>query len=124
MKQVAQLADQVREQRQPAAPDNPWLKWQEMVSDGIIAVLDGYRDQRDAQMEKIFLAIYDSPVLQAMLGTGVDGHAAAAAGPRSGAHCPYPAPHRRAEGRHHHGGAARSGDQGPALCGHGGARRR
>jgi pimeloyl-ACP methyl ester carboxylesterase len=70
MKQVAQLADQVREQRQPAAPDNPWLKWQEMVSDGIIAVLDGYRDQRDAQMEKIFLAIYDSPVLQALLGTG------------------------------------------------------
>jgi pimeloyl-ACP methyl ester carboxylesterase len=70
MAQVAQLAEQARKQRQPAAPDNPWLQWQEMVSDSIIAALDGYRDQRDAQMEKAFLAIYDSPVLQAMLGTG------------------------------------------------------
>ena len=40
-----------------------------MVSDGIIAALDGYRDQRDAGMEKLFLAIYSSPVLQAMVGT-------------------------------------------------------
>ena len=70
MKQVELLAQQARDNRQPAAPDNPWVKWQEMVSDGIIAALDGYRDQRDAQMEKMFLAIYDSPVLQAMLGTG------------------------------------------------------
>ena len=59
-----------REQRQPAAPDNPWVQWQDMVSDAIIAALDGYRDQRDSQLEKIFLAIYDSPVLQAMVGTG------------------------------------------------------
>ncbi|MEJ5988486.1 TerB family tellurite resistance protein [Ramlibacter sp. PS3R-8] len=69
MKQVARLADQVRAQRQPVAPDNPLVQWQAMVSDGIVAALDGYRDQRDAQMEKIFLAIYDSPVLQAMVGT-------------------------------------------------------
>jgi pimeloyl-ACP methyl ester carboxylesterase len=70
MKQVARLAEQVREQRQPAAPDNPFVKWQAMVSDGIIAALDGYRDQRDSAMEKLFLAIYSSPVLQAMVGTG------------------------------------------------------
>jgi pimeloyl-ACP methyl ester carboxylesterase len=69
MKQVAQLAEQVRENRQPAAPDNPLLKWQAMVSDGIIAALDGYRDQRDAGLERLFLAIYSSPVLQAMVGT-------------------------------------------------------
>jgi hypothetical protein len=70
MKQVAQLAEQVREQRQPAAPDNPLLKWQAMISDGIIAALDSYRDQRDANLEKLFLAIYSSPVLQAMVGLG------------------------------------------------------
>jgi len=69
MAQVAQLAEQVREHRQPAAPDNPLVQWQAMVSDGIIAALDGYRDQRDAGLEKLFLAIYDSPVLQAMVGT-------------------------------------------------------
>jgi len=69
MKQVAELAEQVRSNRQPAAPDNPLLKWQEVVSDGIVAALDGYRDQRDAALEKLFLAIYGSPVLQAMVGT-------------------------------------------------------
>ena len=70
MKPVARLAEQVREQRQPAAPDNPFVKWQAMVSDGIIAALDGYRDQRHSSMEKLFLAIYSSPMLQAMVGTG------------------------------------------------------
>ena len=70
MQQVAQLAEQVREHRQPAAPDNPLLHWQSLVSDGIIQALDGYRDLRDRNLEKIFLAIYDSPVVQAMLGVG------------------------------------------------------
>jgi len=40
-----------------------------VVSDGIVAALDGYRDQRDAALEKLFLAIYSSPMLQAMVGT-------------------------------------------------------
>jgi hypothetical protein len=69
MKPVAELAEQVRENRQPAAPDNPFVKWQAIVSDNIIAALDGYRDQRDAGLEKLFLAIYSSPALQAMVGT-------------------------------------------------------
>ena len=39
-----------------------------MISDGIIAALDGYRDLRDSNLEKMFLAIYGSPVMQAMVG--------------------------------------------------------
>ena len=70
MQQVAPLAAQVREQRQPVSPDNPFLQWQATISDGIIAALDSYRDLRDSNMEKIFLAIYGSPVLQAMVGLG------------------------------------------------------
>jgi pimeloyl-ACP methyl ester carboxylesterase len=70
MQQVANLAPQVREQRREVAPDNPWLQWQTMMSDGIIAALDSYRDVRDSNLEKIFLAIYDSPVMQAMAGLG------------------------------------------------------
>ncbi len=70
MQQVAKLAPLVREQRRQVAPDNPWLQWQTMMSDGIIAALDGYRDVRDSNLEKIFLAIYDSPVVQAMVGLG------------------------------------------------------
>ena len=68
MRQIAQLAEQVREQRQPASPDNPLLQVQAMISDGIIAALDGYRDLRDRSMEQIFLAIYSSPLLQALVG--------------------------------------------------------
>jgi hypothetical protein len=68
MQQVAQLAEQVRQQRRPVAADNPFLQWQGMVSEGIISALNGYRDLRDSSLEKIFLAIYSSPVLQAMVG--------------------------------------------------------
>jgi len=70
MQQVSQLAAQVREQRRPAAPDNPLLHWQAMVSDGIIQALDTYRDARDANLERVFLAFYGSPVVQTMLGVG------------------------------------------------------
>ena len=68
MQQVAQLAQQVREQRQPVPPDNPLLQWQQSMSQAIIAALDGYRDLRDNTIEQTFLALYGSPVLQAMLG--------------------------------------------------------
>ncbi len=68
MQQIAQLAEQVRAQRRPAAPDNPLFQVQAMISDGIIAALDGYRDLRDRSMEQIFLGIYSSPLLQALVG--------------------------------------------------------
>jgi hypothetical protein len=68
MQKVAQLAAQVREQRQPVSADNPLLQWQQAMSQAIIAALDGYRDLRDSSIEKIFLSVYGSPVLQALLG--------------------------------------------------------
>lgn len=68
MRQVADLAEQVREQRRPAAPDNPFLQLQAMISEGMIAALDGWRDLRDHSLEEIFLATYSSPVLQALVG--------------------------------------------------------
>ncbi len=70
MQPLAQMAEQVREQRQTAAPDNPMLAWQAMVSDQIVAALDGWRDFQEASVEKMFLAIYGSPVLQATVGVG------------------------------------------------------
>ncbi|MCB1777075.1 MAG: DUF3141 domain-containing protein [Candidatus Competibacteraceae bacterium] len=68
MRQIAELADQVREQRQTTSSDNPLLQVQAMISEGIIAALDGWRDLRDHSMEQIFLAIYSSPLLQALVG--------------------------------------------------------
>jgi hypothetical protein len=70
MQQIAQLAEQVRQQRRPASPDNPLLQVQAMISDGIIATLDGWRDLRDRSMEQIFLGLYSSPLLQALVGLG------------------------------------------------------
>ena len=68
MRQIALLAEQVREQRRPAASDNPMLQVQAAISEAIIAALDGYRDLRDHTMEQIFLGLYSSPVLQALVG--------------------------------------------------------
>ncbi|MBK7565585.1 MAG: DUF3141 domain-containing protein [Propionivibrio sp.] len=68
MQQIAHLAEQVRGQRQPVSPDNPLVQWQAIFSDRIVAALDGYRDLRDSSMEQIFLAIYSSPLLQALVG--------------------------------------------------------
>jgi hypothetical protein len=68
MRQVAQLAEQVREQRSTCWPDNPFVKLQEMASSRIIAALDGWRHLRDQTVEQIFLAIYGHPILQALLG--------------------------------------------------------
>ena len=68
MRQIAQLAEQVRAARRPVSSDNPLMQWQAMVSDGIIAALDGWRDLRDRTMEQMFLSLYSSPLLQALVG--------------------------------------------------------
>ena len=68
MQQIAQLAEQIRHQRQPVSPDHPLLQVQAMLSEGIITALDGYRDLRDRSMEQIFLVLYSSPLLQALVG--------------------------------------------------------
>ena len=67
---VAMAAEQVRANRRPAAPDNPFLAFQDLVSSQIVAALDGWRDWRDRWIESSFYAIYGNPVLQAMLGIG------------------------------------------------------
>jgi hypothetical protein len=41
---------------------------QAIISEGIIAALDGWRDLRDRTIEQIFLTVYSSPLLQALVG--------------------------------------------------------
>ncbi len=65
---IARLAEQVQRSRRPSSPDNPLIQMQAMISDGIIAALDGWRDLRDQSMEQIFLGIYSAPLLQALVG--------------------------------------------------------
>ncbi|MGK9165239.1 DUF3141 domain-containing protein [Inquilinus limosus] len=80
---VALAAEQVRENRRPAAPDNPFLAFQDLVSSQIVTALDGWRDLRDRWIESSFYALYGNPVLQAMLGIG-DGTLAERRPPRRG----------------------------------------
>jgi hypothetical protein len=68
MQQVAELAEQVRQHRQPTAPDNPLLQVQAKVSEAIVGALERYGRMKDSSFEQMFLALYGSPLLQAMLG--------------------------------------------------------
>jgi pimeloyl-ACP methyl ester carboxylesterase len=68
MRQIGELAEQVRQERRPVSPDDPLVKMQGMVSDQIIAALDGWRDWRDYTVEQIFLNVYSSPLMQALAG--------------------------------------------------------
>jgi pimeloyl-ACP methyl ester carboxylesterase len=72
MKAVAEGADNIRDHRKPAAEDNPFLALQEKVSKNIVDVLDKWRDTQEALSEKLFLAIYGSPALQAAVGIKPD----------------------------------------------------
>jgi hypothetical protein len=72
MKGVARAADKIREQRKPAAEDNPFIKLQETASKNIVDVLDKWRDTQEALTEALFLGIYGSPVVQAAVGITPD----------------------------------------------------
>jgi len=67
---VAQAAAQVRQARQPVSPDNPFLLWQEMASRAIEATLDIWTGLRDDAVERIFMAVYGSPLVQDLAGLG------------------------------------------------------
>jgi hypothetical protein len=68
MQQVAELAEQVRQYRQPVTPDNPLLQLQAKVSEAIVTTLERFGQMKDRSFEQMFLTLYGSPLLQAMLG--------------------------------------------------------
>ena len=65
---VRPMAEAVRANRQPIAPDNPFLKAEQKVSGQIEDGLDRYRDVRDDLMERVFKGLYESPWLAAAVG--------------------------------------------------------
>ncbi|MFT6916867.1 MAG: hypothetical protein ACJAWL_003210 [Motiliproteus sp.] len=65
---VEDLARQVREQRRQSTADNPFVKLQALVSEQVIASLDGWQQLRDQSQEQFFLAVYGNPLLQALVG--------------------------------------------------------
>jgi hypothetical protein len=67
---IADLAERVRADRQPVAPDNPLRAVEQKMATQIEAGLDRYREARDAAVERLFLAIYGAPLVQSMAGLG------------------------------------------------------
>ena len=65
---LAGIAEAIRKQRHPVSPDNPMRILQEACSSAIITLLDIWRDLRDSSVERTFLAVYGSPVIQALVG--------------------------------------------------------
>ena len=68
MKPVKEMAERVRQERKPAAADNPFTAAQEAVSTQIVTGLDAWREMTEAFSERMFLAVYGLPMLQAAVG--------------------------------------------------------
>jgi pimeloyl-ACP methyl ester carboxylesterase len=64
--QVAPVAEMVRANRVPAAPDNPFLAWERAAASWVTAWLDAVRDWRDGMIEALFYAVYSSPLVRAI----------------------------------------------------------
>jgi hypothetical protein len=73
---VGGLAETVRANRRPAGQDNPFLTAEQMMSDLISTGLKNWGEARDLMAENLFLGVYGSPWLQAMVGLRADDTAA------------------------------------------------
>jgi len=67
---IAKVAEQVRENRQQAAPTNPFVVAQEMFSNWIETSLNIFQELRDSADERTFMSVYGSPVVQDLAGLG------------------------------------------------------
>jgi hypothetical protein len=68
MEPLEAMANSVRESRRPADKENPFTQVQEQISHHMTASLDAWRDWRDTVSEHVFLWVYGSPALQAIVG--------------------------------------------------------
>src|SRR6202008_2548002 len=68
MAPIATLAEQIRKDRRPASSGNPFVAMQEHLSEQIVAGLDSGREASEKLAERMFLAVYGSPTLQAAVG--------------------------------------------------------
>jgi pimeloyl-ACP methyl ester carboxylesterase len=72
MRPVANWAEAVRMNRRPTSPDNPFLAFENMMSDMITNGLEMWGKARDTATEMFFFNAYGSPILQALVGLRAD----------------------------------------------------
>src|SRR6476620_8133947 len=73
MAPVAVLAKHVREDRKGVSQDNPFVAMQENFSAQVVRALDVWRQATETWSERMFLAVYGSPTLQAAVGVDPTG---------------------------------------------------
>jgi hypothetical protein len=67
---IPDLARGVQEARKPVSPDNPLLAYEQMMASLIETSWKAWGTARDNLVETMFLGVYGSPFLQAVLGMG------------------------------------------------------
>ena len=65
---VPTMAEAVRKDRRPAAPENAFVTGEHAVAKQIEQALDRYRELRERMQELTFKAIYNSPLVEALAG--------------------------------------------------------
>jgi Protein of unknown function (DUF3141) len=68
MEPVALAAEKVRSSRHPVEANNPFLAFEKMASSWIVTNLEIFAKTRELVMESVFLSVYGSPLLQAVVG--------------------------------------------------------
>jgi hypothetical protein len=68
MRPIALAAEQIKANRHPVEPDNPYLAFEKMASSWIVTNLDIFAKWREAVTENIFLSVYGAPWLQTAVG--------------------------------------------------------
>ncbi len=67
---LAPIAVQVKNHRQKAADDNPFVQLERQVSKSIESALELYGEWRDNMIEQIFMTVYGAPLVQDLAGLG------------------------------------------------------
>jgi len=68
LKAMKPVAEMIRANRKPVTADNPLHQLEQRADAAICKAWDSYRDTRDTGYERMFKAIYGSPMLAAMTG--------------------------------------------------------
>ena len=67
---MAPIAVQVKNHRQKASPDNPFVQLEKQISKSIESALELYGEWRDNLMEQTFMTVYGAPLVQDIAGLG------------------------------------------------------
>ncbi len=77
MQPIHALAERAKAERRPVGSDNPFLAMEKMFSSWVTTAWQNYGNLRDLMCEALFLNVYGSPVLQALVGLGTEPNARA-----------------------------------------------